>query len=730
MNPTLYVNFNVYNYKNELTLSGYALPDNMFTCVADLSGAELPVSHENVTWDFGDGYKTNDLVSSHTYRWPGEYTISLVVYDQKGNAAFSTVTQTVTVVDLLDNELYADGGYPIFQILAGEYVPFTITRHNSWQTYQALSATGYSINLYVSGSMDPVADINLYNADAWGHLKSNSFFFNRIATQAGVEYIPVSAITTTTVPIYAKQDENKEYVLCDASEQGALFVGTTGTATPYFTSHTPMLSSPRPAIIFCTLDNTLLQDQFTDKLNYFNYITPSLGYMITRPATLPVYVLFNTATQLAFSTNGIDTQGDAVTTSFDIPHISWQESIIPFMVKLKNSDNFSTLYYPLLSSNVVNMSAVGGVFDIEFSLLSNNQPITGVQFYQDFLDTLPSDTGGYFKGYFISPVSANNCVLSATVTVSNPAHYTTPTDSVSGYNTTISGISNVFTINPWSGAFNIAKINEGFDMSAHYDSLRLTESLANANVFFDKFLGSIVGSASSAQYELGKTIYERIANFCSNVNDIDTATVDSLISLCTQYGVDIGESNVSFPPQLRRIVDLLSIKRSKLIGTLSHYNKTLDPNTRAVQLDTTNIGSVIDPLTGSFMLSEQIVAYEKFSNTYKIVKLPALSGYTYTSTFYLSAYSSSWNLGLVLPDTVSGTDVQDYYTFYRYQDAINPPVVNSVIDWTSSATTLTFPSSSYTDWVNQDGVMDTLLNYELTKGLRLFTSAVDITYNN
>ena len=733
LNLTLYANFDVYNYKGTTSLTGYALPGNAFTCVADLTGAELPVSLKNVTWDFGDGYQTNELTPSHVYTWPGTYTISLVVYNASGDAAFSTVTQTVSVFDLLDNELYADCGSTYFQVPAGNYAPFTITRHNSWQTYSALSATGYTVNLYVSGSADPVVDLNLYYNDAWSHLKRNSIFFQKNTTQAGVEYVPVSAVTTIDTLIYAKQDVNQNYVLCESTDAGALFVGTTGYAVPYFTSHTPHSVSAynSPALIFCTLDNTLLQDQFTNLVNYFQYNTPSLGYMITRPATLPVYVTYSPATQLSFTTNGIDTQGDAVLTSFEIPYISWQEAIVPFVIKLKDANQFTTLFYPRLSSNVTNMSAASGAYNIKLALVSNNTTIPGVSFYQDFSSTLPLDSGGYFKGYFISPTSATNCVLSASVTVIDPTYYINSTTTAGPTTATITGTSNVFNLNPWSGVYGIAKVNENFDMTAFYDSLRLTESLMNANVLFDKFLHAIVGSSTGAQYEMGKTIYERIANFCSNINDIDTATVDSLISLCTQYGVNTGDvAGVSYPPQLRRIVDLLSIKRSKLMGTQSKYNKNLNLNIRFSQLDTTNIGAVIDINTGTFSLSEQIIAFEQFSQTYKIVKLPALSGYTLSSTFYLSAYSPFWNLGLVLQDSVTGADIGNYYKFYRYQDSSSPPFVNSVINWKDPLTTLSPYSSSYADWVSNDGIMDTILNYEITKGLRLFTSAVNIEYNN
>ena len=180
INPEIYTDFTVYNYKGETTLSGYAIPGNTFTFIAALSSAEFPISTNNITWDLGDGTQTNELSPTHTYGWPGVYNISFVVYDADGNAAYSTVRKSLSVYDVLENSLYADASVSAFQVPAGKYRPFYITRRNSWQTYSALSATGYTVNLYVSGAIDPVVDLTVYNSSAWSHLRPRSFFFQKI----------------------------------------------------------------------------------------------------------------------------------------------------------------------------------------------------------------------------------------------------------------------------------------------------------------------------------------------------------------------------------------------------------------------------------------------------------------------------------------------------------------------------------------------------------------------
>jgi hypothetical protein len=49
-------------------------------------------------------------------------------------------------------------------------------------------------------------------------------------------------------------------------------------------------------------------------------------------------------------------------------------------------------------------------------------------------------------------------------------------------------------------------------MAAYFNTLKLPEYLVDKTVMFSDFLGSIFGAVSSQPYELGKTLYERIAN--------------------------------------------------------------------------------------------------------------------------------------------------------------------------------------------------------------------------
>jgi hypothetical protein len=101
-----------------------------------------------------------------------------------------------------------------------------------------------------------------------------------------------------------------------------------------------------------------------------------------------------------------------------------------------------------------------------------------------------------------------------------------------------------------------------------------------------------------------------------------------------------------------------------------------------------------------------------------------------TSAYPLSDYNYNWGWGLVAPRSISGVEIGRYYEFYEFIDKEDGTFKNNIIDWSNPQTLLTPYTSSYGAWVDNNGIMQNILSYELTKGLKLFTSAADIQYNN
>ena len=66
--------------------------------------------------------------------------------------------------------------------------------------------------------------------------------------------------------------------------------------------------------------------------------------------------------------------------------------------------------------------------------------------------------------------------------------------------------------------------------------------------------------------------------FLGNHNDLDTCTIKALESLAAMIDHKMEEYSVKMPHKLRRVMDLLSIKRSRLWGTYSKHQHDFDKN--------------------------------------------------------------------------------------------------------------------------------------------------------
>jgi hypothetical protein len=296
---------------------------------------------------------------------------------------------------------------------------------------------------------------------------------------------------------------------------------------------------------------------------------------------------------------------------------------------------------------------------------------------------------------------------------------------------TVTGESELFNIYPDTGKYNITKINEDFDASQFYKNLRYQQALEDKKVFFDNFLGTIVGDISAQPYELGKVVYEKIANFVSNNADIDKCNLDRLLSFCDEVSLQFEQYNYPFPPQIRRLVDILSIKHKLLWGEKNTFNSNFDKKGYLNNpLYGSNLGNTISPVSGTITVGMPVVALETFSDLYSLTNTNIIPGYVIGDVIPLSTFSYNWGWGLVAPRSVSGTDIGNYYSFNEYIDGIEGSYYNNIINWYDPLTLLKPSLSSYRDWSKTDGIMQNILSYEITKGLKLFTSAVDIVFNN
>ena len=149
-----YVYFNIKDFAGNETLSAYTLPNTPLTFYPDFSSSFSTftlssISNKLIRWDFGDGSFSTQLTASHQYVWPGEYKIRLTIYDKQGNAFDSSYQPTVNINNfVIDQILFRDYRKFIYDVPASKINdPLYIDRQSSWQSYNALSAEGYTINL-------------------------------------------------------------------------------------------------------------------------------------------------------------------------------------------------------------------------------------------------------------------------------------------------------------------------------------------------------------------------------------------------------------------------------------------------------------------------------------------------------------------------------------------------------------------------------------------------------
>lgn len=286
----------------------------------------------------------------------------------------------------------------------------------------------------------------------------------------------------------------------------------------------------------------------------------------------------------------------------------------------------------------------------------------------------------------------------------------------------IYGQSNLFTI--LENQPVVAKVNEGFDLATTFKGYVLQESLLNKPVLFDDFLGQIVGDSESLPTELGKTIYEKIANFVSNNSDVDTCELDALRGHYESMGKDLEQFGVNYPPKLRRIINLLSIKPSKLFGSPNTFSQKFKQITNSGEKQ--NLGEEIPIQTGTFIAGEPLVAFEKFSEKFKIIynTIPpdTTGGYCSAGEICpLSGINYNWGWGLVTPNTsISGALIGQFYRFYKYIPYMPLKPIDSILDFNNPQNTYTNTQSSYETWTAYGGKMDEALSRALYEGLNLY----------
>jgi hypothetical protein len=731
----LYNFFYVKNISGEETYEGFALPFTPLSFIPNLDPTIQDfVSNKRIVWDFGDGTTTEAVSATHAFDHPGSYRVNCFLYDDAGNGYLDTFHADINIKDFVQDELVVTSTADINH-KAGKVVnPITVERYNSYRTLK----TGLStIVPYASGATLSSNEYDFFRSGydklAYGHLYPSYSFVQILTSNGIVETLNVDSIKTTDKSLYIKLDTNNQIVYTDENDTDAFFAGVSGTADVYFKSD------------FVDNYNLIFGFQQGDIFEYANTTNYGMKAVITSN------VQYNS---LDFSSNGLDGEGADNFSVFDINSEKFAGTKIAFVAKVKDRDNFSNRSAPVLSATQGSISAMN-------FKLTDGVTIYDAEFTSDFgaLSSLPN--GGFYKGYFVSnnTVPLNNVYLSG---------------AQGNYNGVfLNGSSNTFTINP-SSYYTIAKQNEDIDFEDAFKEIAIQPLFTDARVLMKDFLGSIFGDLSSTQDSIGKATYEKIQNFLENNTVIDESNIEQLDGLLQM--LDLPKLNkYSLPPKLARLMDLLSISKSKLFGKRNRdrtqyqsygyrsnnfygYNlgQKLTPNSIIVPGDpivanelysgkyvtlntalplsariaptiTIPSGIVYRTVTGILTatsperISEgEFITLERASNC--LVLTEALSGLltedvmTSTQFYNLSDYNETWGWPLL---SGGGREITDIYSFY-YQASSVGDITDSIINFDDPNNTLTYGITSYNDWSKDNGIMSNIFANSLYEGLNLF----------
>ena len=723
---TVYSYFDTYNYTGTTSTSSYALPFTPFSFRPRLDLQSDPnlipvsvntLSRKRIVWDLGDGTIVESVTANHSYTEPGTYKVTCYLYDRNGEGYYDIFAQDVDVYNYIpDTVSLSASSTSTLTLTAGEYKkPMLVTRSTSWQYYTIPSspvsqtdnffappvavktpekpkAYNYSFNIdkpislitFTTGnSASNYFNQNLSNTH-YGHLYpySSTFILNEGA--GGVtEYLEVSSITTPSTPIFVKLS-GTSIVRTTEEDQDSFFCGTTGAQLIYYKDDLPS-----------NLTNIVIGYEGGALRPYSN--TSTVGYKVQVAKNIDY-------DSLSITSNGVDSEG-SLPNLFPIDKNKFAGSRVGIVIKVKDSDNFTVKDIPLIQypSNFLKLALTDGTNQYAIDISS------------DFGSLSSLSSGGFWKGYIIPRVSTltENVYLSASVNIGGVE---------------VSGTSNTFNVYPSGGYYNIAKQGEDVDFELIFKEIAIQPLFLDKKVLFNDFLGSIFGNIDSLQDTIGKVTYEKITNFVDNNAVLDFSNIDQLLSIFKSIKFEdlkFSSNNFNLPKELKRLVDLLSINHSRLFGSQNKFKENFKTfGYFNSDLYGMNLGEEIT-INYTITAGQDIVAFEKFGGTYTLLNtyLPLCASSISVSannTYALSSYNNTWGWNLIVPNGPAAVVLPNYYLFYKYKPGIDGTIADSVINFEDNNTTLSFNTSSYSDWSEKSGIISNIVSQKLYSKLKLF----------
>ena len=359
-----------------------------------------------ILWNFGNGGVSNEQNPSYIYDIPGQYIVTLNVYNNTQTVSLSSI---VNVGLLLNESIYFDFvPPPAFAGHLNRY-PFSLTFTSSVSGSHYIDLAAQFSRSYQT--QNP--------RNKWSFLRPEWRFLD-------LDGNPITTIIPSETPIYA----NEFGVVTDSTN--GFFAGVTGTASFYFVDdiyNFDLVYNNQPyTTLIATLRTSAIRS-FHDSFNA-DYTLPSYSNSLAT-ASCPYTILWRSPDNISIKENGVRDYINPRWPTAEKPIVAYTNYTIPYPDPWVDGNGASDFWNPNayafchnipVNSNpvLVNLNSVG------FS--ANFVPIP-TEF--QWIDNTGYKTPGYYKGAFFTNVSAaNNVSLSANLTYTTPvlsSQYINPT---------------------------------------------------------------------------------------------------------------------------------------------------------------------------------------------------------------------------------------------------------------------------------------------------------------
>lgn len=741
------------------------------TLSVSLSSLPLSANRDFIVFAVNDKFVLKENNSVYNFPLPGVYKITLFTADLSGEpvenyttylSAFNYITDVINPTVVPVNNVYNSSSTSTsginqsrtytdsLTIAAAQYSdPIYVYRYNTWQLCNSLSSIDYKIELYCDGSFSNDYENRTYFETNWYHLVPFWQFRNENQTTI------IRSLSTDSTNLYLTYDGYTGNV-STLSSVNSIFVGTSGQNIFYFKDDSPTQDTFEKIYLTQSLKDVPLAKYILDNklLSIFESGLPIINNSST---IIETFVDYTVPTTWSFTNNGLSQP--------PLPNIMFNGTSFPLFIAPADSEGNILKYYGQMNYLPTSSAFITNSFKLALlsadgtkNALGNNN-LFSTNFQYDAYEGNNISTillSSFYAGILSASYTNNFETIGATTNFSLSTAYTTlqapfavnpvvlsafgfvrDTDGTPFY---IEGLY-LFNYYPEYIEYNIMKINENFDYVEALKSYALMPRLKDQTSLFDDFFAYVGGTQESSPNSIGKRYYEKIANFVDNNANVDGANITQLYGLFDEINYKDKNYNIKFPSDLQRVMDLLSINYSRLIGYDTGFNSNYENNVVLdAQYSQTNLGPQLNN-SSIITAGQNIVTYQYFGSVYSTVTPttiacnttelesysaanPASVDNTFNglSSYPLSCYQNNWGWGL--PVDVSWNSINQQYNFYLQTPTVVTDYnkLNSFIDWSNNLTTLSaiqYNDNLSTYFTMSGGLMEQYIGNALRRGVGL-----------